>query len=72
MVLIKSTYFSLYVVNKKIYSVERTHFRFLFTAYFYKGGDNMSNQKIVYYSLDAIDKEEAQINIIYGERPCQW
>lgn len=29
----------------------------------------MSNQKIVYYSLDAIDAENAQINIIYGERP---
>ena len=28
----------------------------------------MSNSKIVYYNLDPIDKEEAQFNLIYGER----
>ena len=28
----------------------------------------MSNQKIVYYQLDNIEKEEATINIIFGER----
>lgn len=28
----------------------------------------MSNQKIVYYNLDNIDSEDAQINLIYGER----
>lgn len=28
----------------------------------------MSNKKIVYYTLDNIDKENAQINLIFGER----
>ena len=28
----------------------------------------MSNKKIVYYNLDNIDKENAQFNLIYGER----
>ena len=28
----------------------------------------MSNQKVVYYNLDNIDKENAQINLIFGER----
>ena len=28
----------------------------------------MSNQKIVYYNLDNIEKENAQINLIFGER----
>lgn len=28
----------------------------------------MSNQKIVYYTIENIDKENATINIIYGER----
>ena len=28
----------------------------------------MSNKKIVYYNLDNIDKENAQINLIFGER----
>ena len=28
----------------------------------------MSNQKIVYYNLDNIDKENANFNLIYGER----
>ena len=28
----------------------------------------MSNQKIVYYNLDSIDEEQANFNLIYGER----
>ena len=28
----------------------------------------MSNQKVVYYNLDNIDSENAQINLIWGER----
>lgn len=31
----------------------------------------MSNQKITYYNLENIDKENASINIIYGERTVQ-
>jgi hypothetical protein len=32
----------------------------------------MSNQKIVYYNLDSIDEEQANINLIYGERTIKW
>lgn len=31
----------------------------------------MSNRKIVYYTLENIEKENACINIIYGERTVQ-
>ena len=34
-----------------------------------KEGGNMSNQKITYYQLEEIEKEDATINIIFGERP---
>ena len=33
-----------------------------------KEGEYMSNSKVVYYNLDNIDEEQAQINLIYGER----
>ena len=33
-----------------------------------KEGEYMSNSKVVYYNLDNIDEEHAQINLIYGGR----
>ena len=41
----------------------------MYRAEYLKEGDIMSNQKITYYQLEEIEKEDATINIIFGERP---